>query len=304
MHKNDEDEFSSQLYQHDAGLYIDVDFYDRGRYPPNALHSDGHQDSLGLCLYFALSEALSGNDLQFMLLDDVVTSVDVGHRRELASLLSDRFSHRQVIVTTHDLDWNKMLVSEGFAEPPNLIRLDRWDIDLGIVRSDIRPVWHLIDDHLNNSLLVAAASELRNWAEGFLKQVCHNLRAPVPYKIDSRYTLDDLLGPGLKRYKGLLNDAIGKARKNKNEVLLANLESLEIKRSTAHSSIYKEVWLINRIVHNNEGIHPTSDEIRNAVNAFREFYRLLHCEDCPRMLSLSQRDKVISCKCGKILWKV
>ena len=304
LHGADESAFAAQIEPQGAGLRWEVDFYGRGTHPPNALHSEGHQDSMGLCLFLVLSEWLSGEYLNFMLLDDVVTSVDAGHRRELARLLADELPDRQVILTTHDHDWYKMLVSEDFAKPPNLIRLKRWDIDIGIVHSDIRPDWELIDNHLDHLQFVEAAAVLRNWAERFFKQVCHNFRAPVPYDIDGRYTLDDVLRPGLKRFKDSVSKATKMACRNGNSMLLANLELLEEKRADAQNTIDKEVWLVNRMVHDNEGIQPTADEIRNVVNAFQEFYRLLHCDDCSRMLSRASHDKVIGCKCGKNLWKI
>ena len=42
-----------------AGVDFKVDFHGRGVNPPNALHSEGHQDSMGICLYLSLAERLT-----------------------------------------------------------------------------------------------------------------------------------------------------------------------------------------------------------------------------------------------------
>jgi len=66
-------------------MYAHVNFYDRGLFPPAAFHSEGHQDGMGVCLYLALMKRLFGKRITFALLDDVVMSVDAGHRYQSAS---------------------------------------------------------------------------------------------------------------------------------------------------------------------------------------------------------------------------
>src|SRR5690606_33937836 len=48
IHGPDEEEFSAALRPGEAGLSLMVDFRGRGQHPPHALHSEGHQDSMGL----------------------------------------------------------------------------------------------------------------------------------------------------------------------------------------------------------------------------------------------------------------
>jgi len=56
LHGSDEKNFQAQITPDGAALNLEVDFYGRGPHPPHALHSEGHQDSMGLCLYLALAE--------------------------------------------------------------------------------------------------------------------------------------------------------------------------------------------------------------------------------------------------------
>jgi len=74
----------------------------RGHFPPGAYHSEGHQDAMGLCLYLALMNHLLGNRFTIAVLDDVLMSVDSGHRRQVCTLLRENFPNTQFIFTTHD----------------------------------------------------------------------------------------------------------------------------------------------------------------------------------------------------------
>ena len=197
-----------------------------------------------------------------------------------------------------------MLRNVGVVAKGNMIRIDRWDIDTGMVHNDVSTVWESIEEQLYRGQIVAAIAELRRWAEAFYKHVCHNLRAAVPYSIDGRWSLSDFRGPGQSKYKKLLSRAISKSLKIDNSSLHEQLVQLEIKLVDAYEAIETESWLINWTLHDNEGAIPAPDEVRRAVQAFQWLYDLLHCDKCMHMIRLADRAGVVSCKCGKILWKV
>src|SRR3546814_9944401 len=44
INKDDESDFTAHLVPSIGKLGFDVDFYGRGRFPPGAYHSEGHQD--------------------------------------------------------------------------------------------------------------------------------------------------------------------------------------------------------------------------------------------------------------------
>ena len=114
INREDEDGFTAKLgLPLPAKLILDVDFYGRGLFPPGAYHSEGHQDGMGLCLYLALMKHTLGDKFTFTVLDDVVMSVDAGHRRELCRLLRNEFPRTQFVLTTHDRVWLQYMRSEG-----------------------------------------------------------------------------------------------------------------------------------------------------------------------------------------------
>ncbi len=58
INHDDEAQFRAKLEHKESVLNLEVDFYNRGLFPPGAYHSEGHQDSMGLCLYLALMQQL------------------------------------------------------------------------------------------------------------------------------------------------------------------------------------------------------------------------------------------------------
>jgi hypothetical protein len=91
LNGTDEAGFTAKLTPSAGSLGLDVTFYDRGLFPPAAYHSEGHQDGMGVCLYLALMRRLFDKRFTLSLLDDVVMSVDTGHRYEFCKLLRTEF---------------------------------------------------------------------------------------------------------------------------------------------------------------------------------------------------------------------
>jgi len=113
INEEDEVKFTAKLTPSQGKLEFDVNFYERGLFPPGAYHSEGHQDGMGVCLYLALMKRLFGDLFTFALLDDVVMSVDAGHRYQFCKLLKTYFPDTQFIITTHDRLWAEQMKSAG-----------------------------------------------------------------------------------------------------------------------------------------------------------------------------------------------
>ncbi len=300
----DEDSFCSQISPQDAGLKLNVDFYGRGLVPPNALHSDGHQDSMGLCLFLVLSEKLSGSDLQIMLLDDVVMSVDAGHRKPLARLLVREFQNRQIIVATCERTWLEQLRAEGFVTKPNILELTTWNIVDGTKAKHVKDVWEKISRDLSENDTSAAALQLRRWAEAFFCEVCHSFQARVTFKIDQRWTLEDCLDSAQHEVKRLLKQAKSVAQNDGNHRRMDCIQRVDDKRVAAYRNLGKERWAVNVAVHYNQWDTLLPEELKDVVDAFRQFHDLLHCSKCGKLLGVSSNKEFLECGCGHIHWKL
>ncbi len=131
LHGDDEEAFTAKIGPTDAGVTLGVNFHGRGFHPPHALHSEGHQDSMGICLYFALAERLTGDLLDLIILDDIVLSIDDEHRSKLCSLFAGSFPHRQLFITTHNKAWVEQLLNLNVVAPEDTVQLYDWNINIG-----------------------------------------------------------------------------------------------------------------------------------------------------------------------------
>ena len=115
LNDDDEKSFKADMIAEKGSVGLDVDFYGRGKFPPLAYHSEGHQDGMGICLYLALMKRTLIDDFTLCVLDDVLTSIDEGHKKSFIQLLKKEFPDTQFIVTTHDKYWLQQMIQESFA---------------------------------------------------------------------------------------------------------------------------------------------------------------------------------------------
>jgi hypothetical protein len=202
--REDEKSFTASIKPAGAALDFEVDFYGRGVHPPHALHSEGHQDSMGLCLYLALAERLTGGLLDLIILDDVVMSVDADHRRQLCHLLASAFPHRQFLITTHDKTWSTQLKYEGVVRSKSMIEFYNWNIDSGPQVNAEAELWDQIEKDLEKNDVSAASARLRRGSEEYFSMVCDALQALVKFKLNGRWELGDLLPAAMMQYRNLL----------------------------------------------------------------------------------------------------
>jgi recombinational DNA repair ATPase RecF len=110
-----------------------LDFFDRSDQDPRAFASEGHLDSLGLCIFLAFVRRFSG-DWPLLVLDDVVATVDAAHKARVARLLFEEFGDRQLLITTHDSRWFSELrrvQDELGIEGSHNVVIEKWSLEEG-----------------------------------------------------------------------------------------------------------------------------------------------------------------------------
>jgi hypothetical protein len=188
-----------------GSLDLTTDFHGK-RGDPRGHLSDGHVDTLGLCLFLAIRRLHSKQapELAILVLDDVVHSVDGDHRRAVAELLMSEFDDHQIIITTHDLIWfERLKEAERRLRPKRRMaarRIARWSLDAG-------PEW---GDHLADWEWLQSAEGKRakpadrvvhagRCLEEMLQNLCDGLAIAVTFNMRGIYTIDPLWTPFLKR---------------------------------------------------------------------------------------------------------
>lgn len=303
INADDESAFEAKLTPSMGRLGFDVDFYGRGYFPPGAFHSEGHQDSMGLCLYLALMQHLLSGNFTFAVLDDVLMSVDAGHRREVCTLLKQKFPNTQFMLTTHDDIWLRHMKTAGLIKRNGFVHFRTWSVDVGPTEWDDRDVWREIDDHLAQNNVRNAASLLRHYLEYLSKEICHRLRAQVVFRGDAQYSLGDLLPPGVKRLRGFLKDGIKSAESWGQVEKKASIEALLMSLNEASETSEVEQWQINTAIHYNEWENLNKTDFEPVVEAFKKLNGIFECDTCEELLYLiPERGKkeAIRCGCGSI----
>lgn len=306
---NDEKHFSSKIKHKGAELTFDVDFYERGLFPPHALHSEGHQDSMGLCLFFALNKYLTQDKIKLVVLDDVVMSIDCSHRRGVCSMLKKYFSERQFIITTHDAAWAKQLKTEGIVEQRNMIHFVNWNIETGPIFELEEDLWDKIEEDLKKDDVPAAAHKLRYNAECYFENVCDFINAKVPYKGHHQWELGDFAPAAISTYKDYLKKAKVNFQKMKESIKVGELNKLEKSANEIINKSQIEQWVINENVHYNRWKNFGKEDFIPVVEAFQDLFRLFTCDSCGQLISVSYGrgttpKTVVSCDCGEIFWNI
>jgi recombinational DNA repair ATPase RecF len=301
INRDDEQKFVGNLKAAPAKLNFDVDFYGRGLFPPGAYHSEGHQDGMGLCLYLALMKHTLGDNFTFAVLDDVLMSVDAGHRRDVCRLLKSEFAKTQFILTTHDRVWLQYMKTEGLIAHSQ--SFGGWTVDAGPRVWDDNDVWLEIQNKLDKEDVHSAAALLRRYLEYTATILADNLHAPVEFRGDGHYELGDLLPHVLTEWKNRLGDGEKSAQFWKREKEKAALATLRAKAKTLIAKTQTDQWAINLSVHFNNWENFQAHEFKEVVEAFKELFEHLRCQhpDCKSYLYVSPRKgpaEALRCNCG------
>ena len=218
INEDDESTFTAKLTPSEGKLDFDVNFYERGLFPPGAYHSEGHQDSMGVCLYLALMKRLFDDQFTFALLDDVVMSVDSGHRYQFCKLLKAHFPQTQFIITTHDRLWAEQMKSAGLITSKTSIAFHSWTIDTGPLVEASREIWDEIAAALGKGKVEVAAAALRHHLEYVSRHLADQMGATPQFRADGNYELGDLLPAVLARMKEMYGKAAASAQSWGNDV--------------------------------------------------------------------------------------
>lgn len=301
INRNDEVTFSAKLVPSMGKLGFDVDFYGRGFFPPGAYHSEGHQDGMGLCLYLALMRHLQGAGFTLAVLDDVLMSVDTGHRREVCELLKKEFPNTQFIITTHDPIWLRQMKTVRLIGGKNGVEFRTWSVDQGPTQWLDRDIWTEINEHLQQNDVRSAAGVLRHYLEYMAAELCDRLRAPVAYRSDGHYQLGELLPAAIAQlrthYKSAKVIANGWNQKDVVEALaIRESEFGQLARATD-----VEKWPVNAAIHFNLWENLTKEDFTPVAKAYRELLVGFTCSSCNEYLHVSpdrENPESLRCDCG------
>ena len=301
---NEEDEvnFTAKLSPSKGKLDFDVNFYERGLFPPGAYHSEGHQDSMGVCLYLALMKHLYGKQFTFALLDDVVMSVDSSHRYQFCQLLKKHFSNTQFIITTHDRLWAEQMKSAGLVSAKTSIVFQSWTIDTGPLVESNQEIWDEIAGALGKGKVDVAAPALRRHLEYVSRNLADQIGATPQFRANGNYELGDLLPSVLARMNHLLSKAADAAQSWVNDSQRAAVRQRKESLSASAGASNVEQWAVNKAVHYNEWANFGKNDFEPVVVAYKQLLACFQCETCKSWLHTAPRNapETLRCDCNAV----
>ena len=249
---------------------------------PRAFESEGHLDSLGLCIFLAFIKHFN-TECSLVILDDIVTTMDATHRSRFCKLLYEHFRDKQLIITTCDNIWYDQLITyqktfgcQGKFENKMILG---WNIDQGPVLSGYKPRLVKIREKLDSSDKAGAANEIRQYLEWLLKNICESIKAEVPFRSSGRYTVADLLIPSKKRVTKLCKNTEWESD------ILAKYGSLESAAPIA-----------NILSHDNLDAGSISkSEIEDLFDAVCNLHQAFLCKNCEEFLQYDQISSNLRC---------
>jgi recombinational DNA repair ATPase RecF len=298
INEDDESKFTAKFTPLQGSLGLDVNFYERGLFPPAAYHSEGHQDGMGVCLYLALMKRLFGKRFTLSLLDDVVMSVDAGHRYQFCKLLKTQFPDTQFIITTHDRLWAEQMKSAGLVTAKTSIAFHSWTIDTGpLVESD-QEIWEEIAGALEKGKVEAAAGALRHHLEYVSRLLADQIGASPQYRADNNYELGEMLPSVLKRIKEIWGKAADAAQSWGKDGEKASAVERKALLTTCNGAVNVEQWAVNKAVHYNAWANFGKKDFEPVVTAFKELLGCFRCDSCDSWIYVTPRASPESLRCA------
>lgn len=253
---------------------------------PLGYFSEGHLDSLGLCIFLAFIRQFNSY-VKLIILDDVLTSVDAGHRMRVAQLLAREFKDYQLIITTHDEMWAQQLgmVMKNAGVTPKMIRLKPWSLEDGADWDDFTGSnWGYYRQQINDGQCQSAIANTGRDLEKFLFQMRRNLRLAVPATPDDRYTLGDLYDPFFKWTR-------------KYPLTRPDLPDYQevIARLEAELDDYWRLRNWSGAHYNEWGSRVSQTEATAFVEIVRELVQLFECPACGELVRYDHNSKMVHC---------
>ena len=259
-----------------ASTDLSISSFGELREDPKALISEGHQDSLGLCIFLAFARKFN-NECSLIVLDDVVTTIDSQHRQKICKLLEDNFKDYQIIITTHDEVWYEQI--RNMCSNYNAMEIIRWTPETGPVLIPYRTRWDKINEKLEDADKEGAGNASRQYAEWLLNEIGETVMAKAPIRRDGRYSMDEFMTAVYPRLKRLLVEG-----EHKNKII----GELDYLKATS--------FMVNWLSHDNPIISQLSiDDVKDFSKSVHRLHQLFRCPDCDRLLKYYQDRKRICC---------
>jgi len=272
-----------------ASTEMKIESFGRKGEDPRALTSEGHLDSLGLCIFLAFVKKFNVG-CSLIILDDVVTTIDARHRENISKLLLEEFGDQQLIITTNDEFWYEQLCASqrayGMENNFKNLRIIAWTEEMGPVIRPYKIRWERIQEKIESGDKTGVGNDGRQYLEWLLKRICEVTNAPVPVVNWEKGMVADLLPHAKKRIEKLVKD-----------------DSYKTKVSSAFTELERTKILGNILSHDNLLAGKVSmEELKSFCRCVHELNDFFQCPSCKHLIKYYPELEIIRCpnpKCKK-----
>lgn len=260
----------------DRSAEIELNYYDISVRPAYKVLSESLLNSLGLAVYLTCVKQFNVK-CKFIVLDDIMNSLDIDKRDTLLDLIEQEFSDYQIIIFTHDLYWFQKITRRF----PSWIhkKIKGWDYLGGAKIDSIKTTKDEIDECLADSTRVEEGGwRLGRHAESVLNELCEGMWAAVRY----RYAKND--PPTMEE----LFDA-----------LYVRLKAYPIAQKIQDTKKYEPV-LRNFVSHarNNQPASLSPQEIKRACDEWFTLEAEFMCDECHHFVEYQRSKDAFECCCS------
>jgi hypothetical protein len=271
-----------------ASTELKMESFGREGEDPRALTSEGHLDSLGLCIFLGFVKKFN-EGCSLLVLDDVVSTVDAKHRENICKLLLEEFRDNQLIITTHDGVWYKQIRAfqraYGIAGNFKNLIITNWHVESGPTISPYKVRWERIQEKVDSGDKPGAGNDGRQYLEWLLKHICEVTNAPVPVNDWRGGMVNGILPHAKKRLEDLIKD-----------------DEFKEKIFKAFKDLETTIIMGNLLSHNNMLAEEVSiEEVKRFCESVHNLYNVFLCPDCRHFIGYHRDLKIMRCpntSCG------
>jgi RecF/RecN/SMC family protein len=277
----------------DKAIDIRLKFYGEELDSPRLTLSEGYRNSLGLCIFLAMAKREGKNDRP-VFLDDVVVSLDRGHRGMIIELLEKYFGERQTVILTHDRDWYTELRQQLSAKTWAFKTLLPYETPkIGIRWSNTNTTFDDARAQLRERP-DSAGNDARKIMDVELAVIAERVQISLPFmrfdKNDRRMAhdfIERLIADGRKCFE-----------KRKGETFVTHEEAIETLREADRLLLS---WA-NRASHSFDLVRPEAVKLIEACERAIESFKCACCGKSVGFANAAGREWM-QCQCGEIRWR-
>ncbi len=256
---------------------IELNYFDISVRPAYKVLSESLLNSLGLAVYFTCVKQFN-DTCKFIVLDDIMNSLDIDKRDTLLNLIEQEFSDYQIILFTHDEHWFQK-IKRRF---PDWItkKIKNWDYISGPKIDPVVTTREEIEELLTDSTKTKLAGQLLSGhVEDRLNEFCEDLWAAVRYRYSKNEppTMEELF------------DALSKRLKER-------ISGHPLVEKIAESKKFAPI--LRNFVSHSRTTSISPEEVRSTAEKWFALESEFRCDKCNHFVEYQKAKDSIECQCG------